>query len=785
MDKSSLMHRLIHLIRTKWVRMRAAQKWRLDLRHFLKGSTTPYYRRRQRTKAAIDWRKLLWGAFVSSFLFFMLASRDFFLTKRYTAGDVFDRDIYAWRTVEYISMVETQKRREGVIRFVEPVYRQAHDVNERILQSAKLAYKQLRTIALLKAKKSEKLQRAKSELLLPIDDRLLPVYLKASPEMLSLMESYTMSIIQKELDKGIKPTESDLKRAKASILNASEKLNLRSPYREAVAAIAIAAIQPNLIYDAKATHQLREKVMRAVPPVRKYVRAGELIARRGEVVSDEHLEKLMALGINFVSVISAWLFSVILTWFAGISVQYFLKGSNSTAQQTVFKQFGLVAAIWLPLLFVQYLLLLAGISEGAIALISTAAMVTCILLEAPSLSALLSGFACFIVGMVTLRNPSGLILRLPMESSSGYANPLSAVLYTFGLATISFMCSIVGIYMTISVHQRSQVIYAGTLIGLITFLGRQLLYALIGPISIMVLWNMFLQVLWNELILAIVTGIATSALTLAMVSMLERAFKLVTAFTLLELANSSTGILRELAERAPGTYQSSLMVAALARAAAEAIGANSMLAYVGGLYHDIGKLKRPHYFSENQRGQKNPHDETSPSQSADILKEHVKEGVRMAEEIGLPESIVDFIREHHGTSLMQFFYMKALSDNGRKDEVTDERFRYPGPKPRSKETAIVMLADAVEAAVSAHPEEDFKTPEGWERVERIIDKVIRDKIEDGQLDESPLSYAEIEKIREVFKKHLRVSRMQRVQYPETPQHVRGGSKHNSNANVNS
>ncbi len=734
--------------------------------------------RQKRFKFAVDSQRLLLGIIVSASLFIMFIPRDTFLMSMYVVGDVFDRDIYAWRTVEYTSLVETQKQRERVVEAVEPIYHMAHDVNERVLRAVEVTYKQLRSIASLDAPIGEKVRIARDRVVVALNDDVLLTLLSSTPEVLKLMESHTVSLIQRELDKGIKPTKRDVERAKDSVAKAAASLNLSAPYRDAIAAVAAAVIEPNLVFDAKATQQLREKIMQTIEPIRKQVRVGELIAHAGDVVTEEHLEKLRALGINYANIAAAALISIMLTCLIGLSLQRSLKGFlrlRDGETQEVTKCLKLLATIWLPLLMAQYFLSLAGIHDGAPALISTAAMVTCMLFEMPLLSALLSGFASIIIGTIALCDLNMLIMRSPLRELMHYGNPLGAMLYAFELSAVSFACAIVGIYLTASVHQRAQLIYAGVLIGLTTFLSRLLFCTLLGPMSFYLPLKTVLPLIRRELLLSIVTGMAAPALSLAIIAIIERAFNLVTAFTLLELANSSAGLLRELAERAPGTYQSSLMVASLARAAAEAIGANPMLAYVGGLYHDIGKLKRPHYFSENQRDG-NPHDELSPSLSASILREHVEEGVNMAKEYRLPEPIIDFIREHHGTSLMQFFYSKALQSNGRKDEIQEDSYRYLGPKPRSKETALVMLADAVEAAVSSIPDENFRTPDGWEKVEKLIDKVIDSKIEDGQLDESPLSYAEVAKIREVFKERIRVSRLQRIQYPEVPQQVRSAVK---------
>ncbi|MFA4043707.1 MAG: hypothetical protein HZRFUVUK_000485 [Candidatus Fervidibacterota bacterium] len=716
--------------------------------------------KRERLQERFNWQKLLIAVVVSFFIFIMLTPPTLFLSTRYVIGDVFERDIYAWRSVEYISPSETRRAMEEAIKSVEPVYRPVHEATERVLYSIQLIYRHLRSIAVSGGSLHEKVQEAKSKLPMQIDESTLKVCLSVPSDVLKLMESWTLSLAQKELDKGIKPTADGLRKAKESIIKNSKLLPMKPVCRDAVAKIAIAVLEPNLIYDAKATQQLRDKLVKTISPVRKRLNAGELVARSGQVASEEDIEKLKALGINYVYLMAALILAVVLTCLAGFSVERLLHVRDDKR----LSHLTLLSLIWVSALFIHYLLSLAGIYEGVFIFLSTAAMVTCILFDSPLLAIVLSGFASFLVGVMALCDPSSLILHSPLRSLVSHSSGFSAVGYAVKLACTSFICSAVGVYSTASINQRSQLVRAGVLIGFIAFVCGVSLSILLGPLSVLLPMSVLMSFIWHEALVSAIAGVATPALTLAMVAMLERSFGMVTPFTLLELANSSTGLLRHLSEVAPGTYQSSLMVASLARIAAEAIGANPMLAYVGGLYHDIGKLKRPHYFSENQRG-RNPHDELSPSLSARILQEHVEEGVRLAKEHRLPKCIIDFISEHHGTSLMRFFYSEALSQDKLGDSVPEEIYRYQGPKPRSKETALVMLADAVEAAVSSLPDELFKTQDGWKTVEKTIDRVIDEKVEDGQLDESPISYKDLKIIREVFKRQLRVSRLQRVQYP--------------------
>jgi putative nucleotidyltransferase with HDIG domain len=229
--------------------------------------------------------------------------------------------------------------------------------------------------------------------------------------------------------------------------------------------------------------------------------------------------------------------------------------------------------------------------------------------------------------------------------------------------------------------------------------------------------------------------------------------------TLLEWADPTRPLLRRLSMEAPGTYAHTINVANLAEAAAAEIGANGLLCRVGVLYHDVGKMLKPHYFVENQPDARNPHDKLKPETSAAIVREHVTEGVRLAGEAGVPEIVQQFILEHHGTQRIGFFWQKAREESG--DEVDVARFSYPGPKPQSRETAIVMLADSCESAARAMRD---PTPE---RVRHLIDTVVGNKVADGQLDEAPLTLGEIARVKDQFVKILGGVVHRRIEYPET------------------
>ena len=268
-----------------------------------------------------------------------------------------------------------------------------------------------------------------------------------------------------------------------------------------------------------------------------------------------------------------------------------------------------------------------------------------------------------------------------------------------------------------------------------------------------------LDLLLSDLLLV---GINSFLLIMAypLLWVVERAFDVTTDLTLLELSDTNRPLIKELSLRAPGTFNHSLQVANLGEAAADAIGANALLARVGALYHDIGKMLKPEYFVENQRPGDNPHDHLKPRMSALIIASHVKEGLELGRQYNLPERVLNFIPMHHGTTRIEYFYQKALKERGEDDPpLLESEFRYPGPRPDSKETGILILADSVEAASRSLSDPTHK------RLETLVDMIFKARIEDGQLDNTDLTFQDLHRIRETFLAMLLGIYHVRVKYP--------------------
>ena len=319
-------------------------------------------------------------------------------------------------------------------------------------------------------------------------------------------------------------------------------------------------------------------------------------------------------------------------------------------------------------------------------------------------------------------------------------------------AAYTIMGTLVGITTVQQVKHRMALMWSGLAVGGVNAL------AIVG--FLLIQGELFQMATFAHILLGFGGGAATGFFILAVLPVFESVFGYTTDIKLLELANLNQPLLRDLILRAPGSYHHSMMVGSLCEAAAEAIGANALLARVGSYYHDIGKGKNPQYFAENQKGGVNPHDKLKPNMSALIIKSHVKDGVEMGRRHRLPDEIVDFIAQHHGTSLIAYFYHKAKqAEDPDIPEVDEKDFRYPGPRPQSRETAICLLADGVEAASRAMPN---PSPA---RLKGLVQTMINRAFTDGQLDECDLTLKDLNKIAHAFTRILSGIYHQRPEYP--------------------
>ena len=343
---------------------------------------------------------------------------------------------------------------------------------------------------------------------------------------------------------------------------------------------------------------------------------------------------------------------------------------------------------------------------------------------------------------------------------------------------VSLSAALVGAYFCREIRHRGSVLKAGAMAGLtsaVLAIGIGFASGGGGMASI------------NHSLASLVIGVFTGGLVLSAMPLIEHGFKVATDATLFELTDFNHPLLRKMQVEAPGTYHHSLMVANLSENAAVAVGANPILCRACSLFHDIGKMTQPHYFTENQGEFGNPHNRQNPAMSALIIKSHVKEGVEIARENGLPKIIRDVIRQHHGTTLVKYFYHQAKQKSKQEKlpysddviEPDESTYRYDGPKPRFKESAIIFFADSVEAAARSLPKVTQHS------VEELLEKIFQDRLEDLQLDECPLTLEEVAKIKKSFIKTTLNMLHSRVEYPDEDKNLNGSRESSSPFNEKS
>ncbi|MDR3259540.1 MAG: HDIG domain-containing protein [Fusobacteriaceae bacterium] len=337
--------------------------------------------------------------------------------------------------------------------------------------------------------------------------------------------------------------------------------------------------------------------------------------------------------------------------------------------------------------------------------------------------------------------PAMLVFMLPMADYN--------LVYIF----IYFVSFPLGCHFMRNVYTRSSILAAGI---------KSAMFRLVLFLLMIIFLNFDSSKILVYLIQIMISGIISGTLTVAILPYFERTFNILTVFKLLELGDLSHPLLKKLSVEAPGTFNHSMMVATLAENAAVALNIDHIFARVASYYHDIGKSKRPKFFSENREGESNPHDGLSAYMSRMIIAAHTKEGVEMGREYGIPMEIRDIMLEHHGTTLIAYFYNLAKSEN---PNVLEEEFRYPGPKPKSKESGIIMLADSIEAAVRSLDEKSAKA------MEDTIRSLVKTKIEENQLVNTSLTFNDIESIIESFTKSLGGIHHERVKYPGQTNHL--------------
>ncbi len=498
-------------------------------------------------------------------------------------------------------------------------------------------------------------------------------------------------------------------------------LNQSIAVKNVLKQMIIPKIQPNFFYDKVKTEEAIQEAEKAVPKV--VIKKNQTIVTEGEPVTAEQIAILKDLGLidqsGGASVIILYgvlaLFTALILF---IKHLYIYKSHrnvfNNSKMLIMINTISILSFILARIVYV--------ISPYAIPLACAPILIT--LLVDYRVSIVVASLDVIVIGAIVNFNPQVMMLGI--------------------------LSTIIGATSLRKMQQRNDILYSS--IGLI------IMSAILTFSTGFLLSNNLSEIL--ILSLAAAGGVVFSAiLAIGVLPFFESGFDIVTNLKLLELSNPNNPLLKKLLMEAPGTYHHSMLVANLAEMAAEDIQANPVVARVGAYYHDVGKTVRPYFFKENQIGKENPHDKINPNLSTLIILSHVKDGLELAKEYKLPEIIQDMIVQHHGTTLVKYFYYTMKNSAENPDDVKEEDFRYPGPIPNSKEAGILMLADSVEAAVRSISEPSKG------KIEEMVNNIIKDKLYSGQLDNCDLTLKDLEKIRKSFLKALNGIYHQRIEYP--------------------
>lgn len=560
------------------------------------------------------------------------------------------------------------------------------------------------------------------------DDTLGPL-LEAELSQISLIKELTLSEVMEVMTD--KVSIDNLEQAQSDVENRLSLTSLPNDQKQAMITVAQQSIVPNYFLDPELTEQSRQEAIESVQPV--MIREGQIIVEEGAIVNREVMDNLRLAGLlddgfDPIPYIGLALLVLLLSGY----LYYFVQDIEDRVRTKNTNLFIIVLVFFCTLLVLKLSSLLNTIELPGIAYIVPAAV-------GSMLMKMLFNEQIAIASSLLFAVCAGIFFN------GEITGPMNASLSFYVL-----MSSLSGVFFLGRRNLRSNILKGGLLVSLINMISVAILLMLKngqyggGEIG-------------YHMIFAFLSGFLSSVLTLGLMPFFEAGFRIVSTTRLIELSSPNHPLLRKILVETPGTYHHSVMVANLSEAACEAIGANGLLARVGAYYHDIGKTKRPHFFIENQMNMENPHDKIAPQLSKTIIIAHATDGAEMLRKHRLPKEIVDIAEQHHGTTLLKYFYYKALehADHG----IPETDFRYPGPKAQTKEAAIVGIADCIEAAVRS-----MQKPNPV-KIETLVKKIITERLEDGQFDECDLSLRELDIVAKTILETLNGIFHSRIEYP--------------------
>lgn len=660
-------------------------------------------------------------------------------------GDIPRSDIKAPR--DTIDERATKEAEDKALEKVDKQYTQKAEVKKQAEDNVILLFEKLNTIInnqSAQAATSTSVESNVSELKkiegIALSEDEYKELLNIPKEQLSSLQKDVLNIIDKTYEKNINEKDDEsLNIARDSAVSLVEKLNLADKLKYVLEELVKGQINPNCFYDEEKTQELIDETRKSVAKV--VIKQNQIIVKEGVPVTQNQLDILSDLGMLD-------------------------DGKNTSIYLYVYIVLAMFVGI---IMFLQYNYIDRNYSEifkntKKITLISVINLMTLVFARTIGLvSPFLIPFACAPILLTLLINYKiSIVISILNVIVISIATGFDAQVMMLGVIS-----SILGATLLKKMQQRNELLYSTLYLSIV---------GVIITVSTGILISSNLREVLIKSGITFIGGVLSGIFALGILPFLEGTFNEVTTLKLLELSNPNHPLLKKLLMEAPGTYHHSMLVANLAEMASEEVGANSVIVRIGSYYHDVGKTERPYFFGENQMGGENPHNHMTPNLSAKIIISHVKDGIELARKHNLPKVIQDIIGEHHGTTLVKYFYYTMKNNSENPEAVKEEDYRYPGPIPNSKEAGIIMLADSVEAAVRSikEPSED--------KIKEMINNIISDKLSCGQLNDCNLTIKDIEKIKKCFLTVLNGIYHHRIEYPK--EKIKSLNEENNDNNKN-
>ncbi|MEF2820252.1 MAG: HD family phosphohydrolase [Clostridium sp.] len=665
------------------------------------------------------WKRIFLFTITAILIYFILMT--VVTPKRYklNEGDIATVDIKAPRDI--IDEEATKLKEQEVTAKVEKKFTLKNEIKIEASDNVKGFFDKLINLKSNNIDEKSKIAELKKIDTINLSDSEYKELLDLSVDKDTELQWIALTAIDKAYENQIEEDSKAIADAKSIVDEYLSRQGLESNIEVILREICESQVKANYFFDQSKTDEAIKEALKGVSKV--MIKKNQIIVKEGEPITQKQINILTELGLIGEDISKDYIYTYIILFFYVLFVlilQYiYMKNENNKILNNTKLVFLILLLNLLSLIIARVFTL---VSVFLIPIACTPILMTVFL--GSKISIVINSFNLLFIGIIIGFDPQIILVAI-------VANIISSL-------TLK------------KVNQRNDILYSTAYLAVSS--------AIIVLSSGILLSNNIKRILID---VALATGGAfiSGILAMGLLPFLESSFNLVTNMKLLELSNPNNLLLKRLLMEAPGTYHHSIMVANLAEVAAEEVGANPMLVRVGAYYHDIGKIKRPFFFGENQLGGVNPHDKISPALSTTIIISHVKDGLELAKEYDVPTIVTDMIAQHHGTTLVKYFYYTLKNNSENPDLIKEDDFRYPGPKPQTKEAAIIMMADSVEAAVRSIQEPTL------DKIEAMVNNIIKDKLNSNQLNECDLTFKDLEVIKACFLKVLKGIYHHRIEYP--------------------